>query len=48
MTPKWARANGEVEKFLRTVKKVIKISDDADIRQRDQAAKAKMKEHADN
>ena len=48
VTPKWARANGEVEKFLRTVKKVIKISDDADIRQRDQAAKAKMKEHADN
>ena len=98
MTPKWARANGEVERFVRTVKKVIKTAklehknykqelnkmlrnyratphsttrvapatalfgrpmktklsevttpcSDAAIRQRDQAAKAKIKEHADN
>ena len=26
MTPKWARANGEVERFVRTVKKVIKTA----------------------
>ena len=98
VTPKWARANGEVERFVRTVKKVIKTAklehknykqelnkmqrnyratphsttrvapatalfgrpmktklpevttpySDAAIRQRDQAAKAKMKEQADN
>lgn len=98
MTPKWARAKGEVERFVRTVKKVIKKAklehknykqelnkilrnyratphsttrvaparalfgrpmktklpevttpcSDAAIRQRDQAAKAKIKEHADN
>ena len=26
MTPKWARANGEVERFVHTVKKVIKTA----------------------
>ena len=26
MTPKWARANGEVERFVRTIKKVIKTA----------------------
>lgn len=26
VTPKWARANGEVERFVRTVKKVIKTA----------------------
>ena len=26
ITPHWARANGEVERFMRTVKKVIKIA----------------------
>ena len=97
VTLKWAHANGEVERFVRTVKKVIKTAklehknckqelnkmlrnyratshsttrvasatvlfgrpmktklpevtpcSDAAIWQRDQAAKAKMKEHADN
>ena len=98
VTPKWARANGEVERFVRTVKKVIKTAkvehknykqelnrllrnyratphsttriapatalfgrpmktklpelttpcSDPEIRERDQTAKAKMKEHADN
>ena len=98
VTPKWARANGEVERFVRTVKKVIKTAkvehknnrqelnrllrnyhitshsttriapatalfgrsmktklpelttacSDPEIRERDQTAKVKMKEHADN
>ena len=98
VTPKWARANGEVERFVRTVKKVIKTAkvehknyrqelnrllrnyratphsttriapatslfgrsmktklpelttpcSDPEIRERDQTAKAKMKEYADN
>ena len=98
VTPKWARPNGEVKRFVRTVKKVIKTAkverknykqelnrllrnyratphsttriapatalfgrpmktklpelttpcSDPEIRERDQTAKAKMKEHADN
>ena len=98
LIPKWARANGEVERFVRTVKKVIKTAkvehknyrqelnrllrnyratphsatriapatalfgrpmkmklpelttpcSNPEIRKRDQTAKAKMKEHADN